>query len=644
MQARAIRWARTKPSRVAQGERPYCGFTLVELLVVIAITAILLGLLLIPLVQGFRLTRQSQIQAQAQESLRLAINQLQNDLKRAAYVLDTKDRAVSLPVLQGGQVRFLSLPNAVIDMVMPAYGDPSQPPNDPTSEIPLGQDELAVPVSPGRTIVRYFLGLMDNTVDSNGVVVNPYLNPDEQRLVAATAKENLVVLYRAEFPLYVYHNNSWVLNPDLFDSVEDFYDPNFFYGRKWQGWRKIARPIVPLGSVDMVEVTYNADGEPVSATPLFQLKPAQVVNQMGTAVPASDIESEAGEHPPIKVRFPHGLWELDATTFRLIVFRSRPDALQHDQPLNYFYAEYNPSSRQLTLSRYYRYGDTIIQEPIANLTATKQRVFRLISSDPYLPSIREPERPYLNFYLDEDAGVLNFELPWWLTYDQSMLTFSTGGFYNPFNDPNPQENTINSVFNRNYRAAEANGTQNNVKRYISLIDRNYNLILDGTPEDPILWGDLTRFDASIVPGSEVVIGPDQRPGPNYGKPIRYQRVPSASAPVGPNQYRINYRDLVPIEEVLSLYSGRLVPSLLRGYIEFYSDPQMPLPPGSDNVFVTFSYQLNRTSDTYVMDYATRRLMEATLGLRFYGGQRTVNLSQKVQVELPNLVRVRREDQ
>ncbi len=624
------------------GQARWTGFTLVELLVVIAITAILLGLLLVPLVQGFRLTRQSQIQAQAQETLRLAINQIQNDLKRAAYVLDNANRSVDLPVQRNGQIVFLSLPYAVIDLVPPAYGDPSQPPNDPTSEIPLGQEELAVPVAPGRTVVRYFLGLMDNTVDNQGQVVNPYLNPDEQRLVSATAKENLVVLYRAEFPLYVFRNNQWVLNPDLFDRIEDFYDPRFFYGPKWQGWRKIARPIVPLGSVDMVEVTYDNNGNPVQAIPLFQLKPTQVVNQMGTPVPAGDIESEAGDHPPVKVRFPQGLWQIEPNTFRLVVFRSKPDALQQNQPLQYFFTDFVSTPQTRLWLRWYSSDNAQIVN-VADLTETKQEVYRLRSGGSYNTPL-DPSQPYLNFHLDEDTGAVNFELPWWLTYEEPMLVFSTGEFYNPFNDPSTSaDGTLNRQFNINYRLASNTGTQNNVKRYISLIDRNYDLIIDGTQNDRIPWGDLSRFSASIVPGSEVVIGPDQRPGPNYGKPIRYHRVPSANAPVGPNQYRILYRDLVPIEEVLRMNNGQIVPSLLRGYIEFYSDPQMPLPPGRNNVFVTFWYQLNLPTDTYVADYLTRRLMEASLGVRFYGGQRTVNLNQKVQIELPNLVRVRRED-
>jgi prepilin-type N-terminal cleavage/methylation domain-containing protein len=88
MEAKSMRFWQAHRERQA-------GFTLTELLVVIAITLILLGLLLIPLVQGFRLTRQGQIRAQAQDTVRLALNQFTNDLKRAAYVFDSADRVIT---------------------------------------------------------------------------------------------------------------------------------------------------------------------------------------------------------------------------------------------------------------------------------------------------------------------------------------------------------------------------------------------------------------------------------------------------------------------------------------------------------------------------------------------------------------------
>ena len=194
-----------------------------------------------------------------------------------------------------------------------------------------------------------------------------------------------------------------------------------------------------------------------------------------------------------------------------------------------------------------------------------------------------------------------------------------------------------------YRAALTDGTQNNVKRAISLMDTNNN----GRIDDVALYGPLNELDCAIVPGSEIVIGPDQRPGPNYGRPIRYQRVSSATAPVGPNQYRILYQDVVPLRQLVATYGEAEITQnfykyapLLRGYIEFYSDPQLPMPPGQNNVIVTFAYQNNLPGDSYVADYQTRRLMELVVGVRFYGADRAVNITQKTQVELPNIVRTR----
>jgi hypothetical protein len=148
---------------------------------------------------------------------------------------------------------------------------------------------------------------------------------------------------------------------------------------------------------------------------------------------------------------------------------------------------------------------------------------------------------------------------------------------------------------------------------------------------------LTFPTASIVPGSEVVIGPDQRFGPNYGRPIRYQRVSAANATPGPNQYRILYQDTVPYQEVMRVYG--FTPQLLRGYIEFYSDPRMPLPPNAE-IFVTFYYRFNLNGDSYVADYQTRRLMNLKVGLKYYGAQQPVNYALTTQLEAPNIVQVR----
>jgi len=612
------------------------GFTLVELLVVIAITAILLGLLLVPLVQGFRLTRQGQAQAQAQDAVRLALNQISNDLKRAAFVFDSADRIVNLPVRTRpangqGQVVFVPMRHAIIDMVAPAYGDPSQESNDPTSDIPVGRSgepdaELAIPVAPGRTIIRYFIGLMDNE--------QPYLNPDEAGLIEATARENYAVLYRAEFRLYVRQGNRWVLNPELFDSLDDLFDPNFFYSPNPQrraAWRRVAKPIVPLGIVDMVNVTYTAEGNP-RVEPLVQLSPALVVNQMGVPIETETLGDEGAGAAPIQVRFPLGLWDIDPNSFRLVVFRSRPDALRQNQPLRYFYVAYNPNDGQWYI-RYYRAvpNERPTDEWVANLTLLQ----RMVHTGTPQPGWLNPSLNYFTqaepmaFYVNLEAGLVDMALPWWFHYPVQGVSFKTGVYLPPDRDPAPDTTTINGRFNLAFRDPD---DAPNARRFVSLLD----LDGDGQIDDP-RQNHLVLPTASLVPGSEVVIGPDQRPGPNFGKPIRYQRVSSALATPGPNQYRILYEDAAPYQEVITTMG--FTPQLLRGYIEFHSDPQTPLPPNSQ-VVVTFYYRFNLPSDTYVADYYTRRLLNLKVGLKLYGAQRPVSYSVATQLEAPNIVQVR----
>jgi prepilin-type N-terminal cleavage/methylation domain-containing protein len=613
--------------RQAYRERQ-AGFTLVELLVVIAITAILLGLLLIPLVQGFRLTRQGQIQAQAQDTVRLALNQFTNDLKRAAYVFDSADRVISLPVRNGqGQVVNVPLRYAVIDMVMPAYGDPSQESNDPTSDIPINPDgsynaEIAVPISPGRTVVRYFIGLMDNS--------RPYFNPDEVRLAAATDPENYAILYRAEFRLYVRQGNQWVLNPELFGSIDEFFDPNFFYGARRAGWLKVAKPVVPLGQVDMVNVTYDDNGNP-RVESLLRLTPALVVNQMGAPIETDTLGDEGAGAPPVQIRFPLGLWDVSPESFRLVAFRSRPDALQRGEPLRYFYLAPNDNGEWYI--RYYRATPDGQErdEWVANLTHIQQ----MIETGQPQPNWLNPALNYytdaepMAFYVNTESGLVDLALPWWFQYPAQGVSFKTGAFATPFNDSNPDPTTINGRYNEAYQRDPNNAP--NIRRYVSLLD----LDNDGRMDDA--RNHLTFPTASIVPGSEVVIGPDQRPGLNYRRPIRYQRVSAANATPGPNQYRILYQDAVPYQEVLRNYG--FAPQLLRGYIEFYSDPRTPLPPDTE-IIVTFFYRFNQNGDSYVADYQTRRLMNLKMGLKFYGAQQPVNYSLTTQLEAPNIVQVR----
>jgi len=370
---------------------------------------------------------------------------------------------------------------------------------------------------------------------------------------------------------------------------------------------------------------------------LLQFKPAQIVNQAGSPIETQTLSDEMGAIVPLQIKFTHGLWSLNPEVFRLVVFRSSPDALQRNQPLVYFYMLYDENIDHWFLC-YYRYDPATRQEidgvRVCDLTLFRQSLLNGQPTTNWLTLSNPNEAEMLAFYLNEEAGQIEFAIPWWMGYPQAVpygLRFSTGAFETPQTDPNPDRTTINGRYNYQYRLDPQNVT--NVRRYISLLD----LDNDGQIDNP-LQNHLAFPNASIVAGSEVVIGPDQRPGPNYGRPIRYQRVSSATRDVGPNQYRILYRDAVPLQEVQRNFGFE--PSLLRGYIEFYSDPNTPLPPGQDNVLVTFYYQFNLPSDSAVADYETRRVMALQVGMKFYGAERPVNYALSSQIELPNIVQLR----
>lgn len=135
----------------------------------------------------------------------------------------------------------------------------------------------------------------------------------------------------------------------------------------------------------------------------------------------------------------------------------------------------------------------------------------------------------------------------------------------------------------------------------------------------------------IVPGSEIIIGPDQTPGPNLGRPIRYTRV--STGIVGPNEYKINYVDQpMPTDSnfltslglnPLAAYNANdfwtaiILPQFKAGYLELNSDPGQPLPDGNISVF--YRFQFNESADNMSVDYDTRQLMDVNLTIRNFPG-------------------------
>ncbi|MCC7434737.1 MAG: type II secretion system protein [Methanoregulaceae archaeon] len=215
--------------------------------------------------------------------------------------------------------------------------------------------------------------------------------------------------------------------------------------------------------------------------------------------------------------------------------------------------------------------------------------------------------------------------------DENLPSKGTGPELTPLTDPAPvglfsdliYQNNINRQFNKIWADNPSLQVPGGVHRYIDLRVTNQ---ADGTPS-PLHPDPTIGFaQARIVPGSEVVIGPDQNPGPNYGQPVRYIRV---TRNPGKNQYAINYANLAEPDWVLLGYpappavytptdfvSAVLQPRYKAGYIQLNSDPNLPLP-GNAAIVVSYKFQFSRPGDTVAVDYDTRQLISILLTIRNY---------------------------
>ena len=208
-------------------------FTLIELIIVIALTAVLLGLLLIPLVSAIRYTQQAQIVTAAQDAARVTRETITRELGKAVFVFDgTSHPFLSTTAPVAGDDRytnFLDLPlldkngggvvahayNAKLDFVLAKVNDGGTV--DPTTNEPItyalsknggsaviSNPSLVFPTAPGTSAVRYFIGLKDPT--------QPYNNTREGHANSST--DNTYILYRAQYQPYLLNTAGKVTGPD----------------------------------------------------------------------------------------------------------------------------------------------------------------------------------------------------------------------------------------------------------------------------------------------------------------------------------------------------------------------------------------------------------------------------------------------
>ncbi len=208
--------------------------------------------------------------------------------------------------------------------------------------------------------------------------------------------------------------------------------------------------------------------------------------------------------------------------------------------------------------------------------------------------------------------------------------------------------TVNDAFNHAYSLVSSSTTTSdqtvNVKRIIDLRvtpneDGTYGPLFPSSTANMatgnvVVANNPNGFPrAAIVPGSDVVYGPDQNPGPNYGNQVRYTRI--AQGNPGPDQYRINYaNETIPsnfasyftaaelagynpnVYDPTNIVSAVFQPQYMAGCIVLDSDPTQPIP-NTVPFKVYYRFQFTQPSDTVSVNYQSRQIMHLLLTIQTY---------------------------
>lgn len=238
----------------------------------------------------------------------------------------------------------------------------------------------------------------------------------------------------------------------------------------------------------------------------------------------------------------------------------------------------------------------------------------------------------------------------------------------PFYDAAFDRFNINRVFNKVW--ADAQAGRNGIPAQFGEVGGAHRFIdLRLVPQGDRTPSPLATYpNASIVPSSEEVWGPDQNPGANYGYEVRYRRV---NKEPGPNEYRINYTNIpepsaagysalgLPVPPatytVSSFVSAVVQPRYKVGYIQLCSNPEVPIPasmrvrgvasgttfdvPG--RIRVAYRFQFTNATDTVRVDYDTRQLMQILVTIRNYPQSSVPNpqtVTMKATANVKNFIR------
>lgn len=616
------------------------GFSLIEILVVLAISVIMMGLVLGPVSQSFRMTRQAQAMADAQDAARQAMELISRDLGEAMFVFDNavtpiniyndggtpgyvfrsgEEGPIQLPVRQpNGSVEYFTLPHAKIDFILPKMSmhcnNPEHPENEPRDyqrgneawpPCPVcGSTDVDArpkfPLEQDVTVVRYFLGLRYNDPRRLPALMAP---PPEDKIFGwkspyandtEVGAENQVVLYRVEFDP---HDDS--LFPSGMPVSERLKDPIFFYrsAPNAQGrpccdvWMERAR-VIGMGKYqDLVVGTFASDGTVTAVEPTVTFQFTAIDNDTFAGTYTHDRNFEYPDAVPAVYRAAYGYWTSPEGVTVYRYGQNQTDAFTTE------YVTVNNTPHLMIVRRSSANG----WNPVNEFDIT-QYLTDLENNN--LNSITRPdgsgEPPAIAFWIDyvtvpdpsdPSKKVIVFTPNRGNVYFTMIPPKVSGGKYGPVTLLDPA--AINAEFHNTYST-----NRGSAQRMASL----------NVPQG-----------ARIVPGSDKVIGPNMTPGQGYGQDVLYERIPIGLGDPGLNQYKIDY-------DTGAIYFSSVFDHDL---------PEIPDGNGVKPIKVDYKIQFNKKDDVVKGDYTTKSLVTVHLGMRMFdpdtGKPHSVDLTNSIKV-------------
>ena len=653
--------------------RARAGFTMVELLVVIGISVLLFGLLLKPLVDSLSLTQQAQATAAAQDSARKTMEIMTRELGSAAYIYDNASYPVagttanatataSNPYPFDRFTNFLNLEvpmdptlsgtpnttttiahayNAKLDIVLPRrqqgqFVDPTMNEQQAILDVSTGPavvkpTDLLLPVAPGTTMIRYFVGLK-----------NPekhYRNIHEGSGFA-TGDDNTYVLYRAQFRpqevdtvtgKYLLFDvpipaNSNITQTPIYD------DPDFFrdvsatdvnwltsdhhtytgaeitaHHNRLVQWEKISQRVIGAPQVDLLLLPHTSDGKigyDAAATTPF----AGIAHYGGMTDPVT------GTQWPVvntSVTFKPTVTN-DATPATTTDYASAGVVLNaaDNNGLPYIPTVYQTSGQS------WNEPFTVNLYPANYGGATTATYFRIERSTTDVPASQIAAGDLVEYQISPTGNIPVYNI----SFGAPVKAVASRNFVPAV--VNPDSGTISFAVNALPDPdlyAATTPTDLAVKRAntewpctVAPVtiggDTKFAVDLKTLPKSPLNSGDATGYvvNAILTPGSVRVYGPRVDGADTSGltaDKILYTAVGPGETP-GDNQYQVDYRDGVIV------FGGNITGTV--GVVWQYQSNLAAVKPANPISTSNLAAPM-----TVKVDYQTRDLIALNIGVRIY---------------------------